>query len=206
MTVSDRRSPTDRAGMNALKYLIALAESAEGAAVGFTPRHAAVLKNIRIDLALAAKVGAGIDAYRDLLLAATDVPLTAPKRVRARLVALRDMPNDASLRTAVLALAAEIKRADVLSPAWKAVLNDYTMLMDLGTGAYQPVDDDAVARRAVLTTMLAVDDDFPRKLTGLLEIAEYDDLAWSPEISQNLRDDCSYVQALRAGQAASAAV
>lgn len=189
--------------MNALKDLsglIALANSADGAALGFTPRHVAALKNIRIDVALAATVGSGIDAYRDLLAAASAAAdaagRTAPKHVRSRWIALRRLPTDAALRTAVLALAADLKRDDVLDDTWRVVLNDYTAVMDLTTGAYQPIDDDPAARRAVLTTLLTVHDDLPRRLTGLLEIAEYDGLAWSPETAQNLRDDLAYLQRL----------
>lgn len=207
--------------MDALADLIAHAESAEGAAAGFTRRHIVALKSIRADLALAATTERGIDAYRDLLLAPTpDEPLTAPKRVRARWAALRDLPNDAQLRADVLALAAELKRDDLLGKAWTIALNDYTGLMDLSTGAYQPIgsaDDDAdavAARRAALDAALGIDivganrgpraqtvlaraDDLLRKLTGLLDIADYDGLAWSPETAQILRDDRAYVQKIR---------
>lgn len=207
--------------MDALADLIAHAESAEGAAAGFTRRHIVALKSIRADLVLAATTERGIDAYRDLLLAPTpDEPLTAPKRVRARWAALRDLPNDAQLRADVLALAAELKRDDLLGKAWTIALNDYTGLMDLSTGAYQPIgsdDDDAdavAARRAALDAALGIDivganrgpraqtvlaraDDLLRKLTGLLDIADHDGLAWSPETAQILRDDRAYVQKIR---------
>ena len=194
--------------MEALKDLVALAAGPGGAAAGFADRHVAALRRVLADMELAAGGEKGLDAYRRLLVAAD--PIMAPRHVKARWAAIEGLPRE-ELRDGMLALAAELKREDVLGEAWQAALHDYSLLMKLSTGAYQPVDSPEM-RIGNLAAMIGTGakatarlDELVAKLMGLLEIAEYEGLEWSPETAQNLRDDLRYLLARREELAAAPA-
>ena len=186
--------------METLRELIAVASGPEGADAGFASRHVAALRRVLADLELAAGGETGMDAYKRLLIAAD--PIMAPRHVKARHAAIKGLSRE-ELSAGMLALAAELKREDVLGEAWKAALNDYSHFMKLSTGAYQPIGE--AAKR--LTDLRAIVGTGPRatarldelvvKLVGLLEIAEYDGLAWTPETAENLRDDIRFLLAYR---------
>jgi len=186
--------------MDALRDLVALAAGPDGAAEGFADRHVAALRRVLADVELAAGGEKGLEAYRRLLVAAE--PIMAPRHVKARWAAIEGLPRE-ELRDGMLALAAELKREDVLGEAWKAALNDFSLLMKLNTGVYQPIEDPDM-RMDKLAAMVGAGpkatvrlDALVAKLLGLLEIAEYEGLAWSPETAQNLRDDLQYLLARR---------
>jgi hypothetical protein len=194
--------------MEALKALVALAAGPGGAAEGFADRHVAALRRVLADVELAAVGEKGLDAYRRLLVAAD--PIMAPRHVKARWAAIEGLPRE-ELRDGMLALAAELKREDLLGEAWQAALNDYTVLMKIRTGDYQPIEP-AELRIGKLAAIVGTGakatarvDDFVAKLMGLLEIAEYEGLEWSPETAQNLRDDLRYLLARREELAAAPA-
>ena len=185
--------------METLRELIALA-GPDGTGARFTPRHVAMLRRVLADLELAEGGETGIDAYRRRLVAAD--PIMAPRHVKARHAAIKGLAREA-LREGMLALAAELKREDVLGEAWKAALNDYSHFMKLSTGAYQPIGGPERRQRDLLAIVgtgaraTARLDELVMKLMGLLEIAEYDGLAWTPETAENLRDDIRFLLAHR---------
>jgi len=186
--------------MDALRELVALAAGPDGAAEGFADRHVAVLRRVLADLELAAGGEKGLEAYRRLLVAAD--PIMAPRHVKARWAAIEGLPRE-ELREGMLALAADLKREDVLGEAWRAALNDFSLLMKLSTGVYQPIEDPDM-RVDKLAAMVGAGpkatarlDCLVAKLLGLLEIAEYEGLEWSPETAQNLRDDLRFLLARR---------
>lgn len=188
--------------MEALKALVADAT--------LPKRHVAALRRVLADMELSASGGKSLQAYREALEAAGD-DLLAPKHVRARWAALRDLPRD-ELREGLFALAAELKRDDVLGVRWHAVLNDYTAIARLGTGAYDPTQRPD-ARRARLRELVGASADggaaraaiarrcdaLVKKLLGLLEMAEYEALAFAPDVAEALRDDLRFLVELRAG-------
>jgi len=186
--------------MEALRELIAVASGPDGAEAGFGARHVAALRRVLADLELAAGGETGMDAYKRLLVAAD--PIMAPRHVKARHAAIKALPRE-ELSAGMLALAAELKREDVLGEAWKAALTDFSHLMKLSTGAYQPIGGPERRQRDLLAIVgtgaraTARLDELVVKLVGLLEIAEYDGLAWTPETAENLRDDIRFLLAHR---------